>query len=58
MATITKEEYVTQLKNYITDKMKELTHDSEPMSFWIQFNKDKQIEFDALLAANGVTVVE
>ena len=58
MATITKEEYVTQLKNYITDKMKELTHDSEPMSFWIKFNKDRQIEFDDMLAANGVTVVE
>jgi hypothetical protein len=58
MATITKEEYVTQLKGYITDKMKELTHDSEPVSFWIQFNKDRQIEFDDMLAANGVTVVE
>jgi hypothetical protein len=38
--------------------MKELTHDSEPVSFWIQFNKDRQIEFDDMLAANGVTVVE
>ena len=57
MATITKEEYVTQLKSYITEKMRELPHNSEPTSFWVQFNKDKQIEFDSMLAANGVTVM-
>lgn len=58
MATITKEEYVIQLKSFITQKMRELSHNSEPISFWTQFNKDKQAEFDAQLTANGVSVVE
>ena len=57
MATITKEEYVTQLKEYILSEMKKLNHNHEGTKFWIQFNKDKQVEFDAALAANGVTVI-
>jgi|688.fasta_scaffold2257541_2 hypothetical protein len=56
--TITKEEYISQLRSYITNEMKELDHNHEGTKFWVQFNKDKQIEFDAQLAANGISVVE
>lgn len=57
MAEITKEEYLVQLRNYITIEMRNLQHNGESVAFWAQFNKDKQVEFDAQLAANGVTVV-
>ena len=56
--TITREEYMSQLKEYITSEMQKLEHDSEPISFWAQFNRDKKIEFDNQLFANGVSVVE
>ena len=56
--TITKEQYLIELRKYISTEMKKLEHDNEPIGFWVQFNKDKQAEFDAQLAANNITVVE
>jgi hypothetical protein len=56
--TITKEEYVSQLRNYVTTEMKKLEHDHEGTKFWIKFNKDKQVEFDTKLASRGIKVVD
>lgn len=57
MASITKKEYIKQLKDYINEEMRKLEHDGEPISFWIKFNQDKKVEFDAQLAANNVTIM-
>ena len=49
---------MTQLREYITSEMKKLDHDSESISFWAQFNRDKKVEFDNQLSTNGVSVIE
>ena len=56
--TITREEYMTQLREYITSEMKKLNHDDEGIGFWVQFNKDKKTEFDNQLTANGISVID
>jgi len=56
--TITREEYITQLKEYITSEMTKLEHNHESVSFWAQFNRDKKIEFDTQLAEKGITITE
>lgn len=55
--TITKEEYLRQLNEYIVAEMAKTPHDHESLDFWVRFNKDRQVEFDAQLVANGITVV-
>ena len=56
--TITREEYMTQLREYITSEMKKLEHDNEPISFWAQFNREKKVEFDNQLSTNGVSIID
>ena len=55
MATITEEEYMAQLRAFITEGMKAVK-DGQDLGFWTEFNRTKKEEFDAQLAASGITV--
>ncbi len=55
MATITEDEYMTQLRAFITDKMKAVP-EGQDLSFWADFNRDRKAEFDASLKKSGITV--
>lgn len=58
METITKEQYLDQLSAYITERMASLPEGRRILSEWADFNRDMKDQFDAQLAANGVSVVE
>jgi len=55
--TITKEEYMKRLKSFISEEMLKLPADGrKSTTFWLNFNKEKQAEFDAQLEANSIIV--
>lgn len=58
MATITKDEYVSQLREFINTEMAKLQRDGVrgDLKFWIKFNQDKEAEFKIKLKAEGTTV--
>lgn len=56
--TITKAEYISELRDYVTAEMTKIEHDGKGTKFWIKFNRDKQVEFDKQLASKGITIEE
>ena len=56
MEAITKEEYKVLLRNFIREEMAKGSHEGEPASFWVKFNKDKKVQFDRQLASKGIIV--
>ena len=55
---MTKEEYLTNLKNYINEQMAKLQRDGQrgDLKFWVQFNRDKEAEYKAILKSQGIVV--
>jgi hypothetical protein len=55
---MTKEEYLENLKSFINDQMKLIQSDGtrKDLKFWVQFNKDKEAEYKALLQSQGIVV--
>lgn len=57
MATITREEYLQQLKTYINEEMAKLDLETrKDLRFWTTFNRDKEAEFKAKLDSQGTQV--
>lgn len=56
MQTITKEEYNAQLYDYIRENLATVPEGRKDLTFWAEFNRNMKENFDAQLAANGVTV--
>ena len=55
--TITHEQYMEQLHNFVASQMNEQTNSNHTVEFWANFNNECQIKFDAQLSAQGITVV-
>ena len=55
---MTKEEYLTALKAYINEQMTSIQNGGirHDLKFWVKFNQDKETEFKAQLAAQGIVV--
>jgi hypothetical protein len=55
---MTKEEYLEALKAYINEQMALLQRDGQrgDLKFWVKFNQDKEAEFKAQLATQGIVV--
>ena len=55
---MTKEEYLTNLKNFINEQMKLIQSDGtrKDLKFWVQFNKDKEAEYKSILESQGIVV--
>jgi hypothetical protein len=58
MATITKEEFVEQLRTYIVDELRLLDDADKPKGLRenVEFNKVKAREFQDFLASEGITI--
>jgi hypothetical protein len=55
---MTKEEYIKGLKAYINEQMTIIQNGGvrHPLSFWVKFNKDKEVEYKAILESQGIVV--
>lgn len=55
---MTKEEYIRELKSYINSKMEEIQNDGtrHTLTFWANFNREKEVEFKAQLEEKGIVV--
>lgn len=53
---MTLEEYGDQLAAYIREQMATVPQGRKSLSFWADFNRNMKENFDAQLAANGITV--
>lgn len=55
---MTKDEYLAALKAFINEQMALLQRDGQrgDLKFWVNFNKEKEAEFKAQLAAQGIVV--
>lgn len=56
---MTRQEYLNDLKAYINKAMTNLPNDGtkRDLKFWVNFNKEKEVEFQTKLNEQGITVV-
>ena len=56
---MTRQEYLNDLKAYINEAMANLPNDGikRDLKFWVNFNKEKEVEFQTKLNEQGITVV-